>query len=373
MGTIKRIKEMFVGKKRKEDGSMVDYNQELQFLDNIPWEAPDDPELQPYLEPVKPYDLSMYDDPKLREFTKWFLRRSKTPKEFATTVWRWKKNNLLWVYEPPRPVWEIVESKEANCMNRATLFVTMCRLCKIPTRYKFFKYYIDWCHGYCFPVEISEQMPINTIIHISVESFIGKDWVDFDDWDDFWYMPCPYDHNAKSNMVIIGQEEMIRCMGTQKDLISEVLYEQFKAGGLTKMICQQMIDPFSEWQRSLSDADYCMTFRQFEGDERAANVARLCLFVALGMPFYGHTRYEVDTWDTEFKFRDVDMPKLKPDNPTEWPMEDQCLPRPADRKLNGQHSQDIRARRRHPNTDIDHMEIVRAKDAEEKTKAGPSV
>lgn len=373
MGTIQRIKEMFLGRKRKEEAKMTDYNKELQFLDNVPWEAPDDPELQQYLEPVKPYIYSMYDDPKLREFTAEMLEGCNTPAEFALKVWRWKKNNLLWVYEPPRPVMEIIECKEANCMNRANLWVTMCRLCKVPARFKFFKYYLDWCHGSCFPVEIAEQMPINTIIHISVEAFIGKDWVDFDDWDDHWYQPCAYDHNAKSNMVIIAQDDMLQCMGQQKDLIADVLNQQFKAAGMTKMGCAQMFDPFAEWGRSLSDADYCMSFRQWLGDERTANLARLYFSVALGMPFYGYTRYEVDSWGTKFKFRDVDLPEYHPENPTEWPMEVECLPRKADRKIDGQHSQDPRSRRRHPLADFEDLERTRELDAEEKKKGAPQV
>jgi hypothetical protein len=353
MGMISYIKEKLPGKKRKELYAMVDYKKELQYLDNVPWEAPDDPELQQYLEPSKPYNLSMYDDPKVREFTEWFLRKSKTPKELAVKVWEWAKDNVVWVYEPPKPVWEMMETKEANCMNRSNLFITQCRLCKIPARFRFFKYYHDLNYGPDWPVEVVEMTPINVIIHISCEAYIGDDWVDFDNWDDRHYKPFPHEHNGRNEDLLLVPEQDFTNMGQAPHLIADTLNGQFKANDFTKENCQKLIDPYSEFLRSLSDKDMNTLFRQFYGDERNASFARMHWFAALGRTYYTYTRYEA--------FRDVFLPRYKPSEPTKWPMEDECDYRPADRKIDTKTkvlSQDPRTRRPHLLADFQHFEII---------------
>ncbi|MCK4788768.1 MAG: transglutaminase family protein, partial [Desulfobacteraceae bacterium] len=340
---------------------MVDYKKELQYLDNVPWEAPDDPELQQFLEPSKPYKYGQYDDPKVREFTEAMLRRSKTPGECAVKFWQWAKDNVVWVYEPPKPVWEMIEIKEANCMNRSNLFVTQCRLCKIPARFRFFKYYHDLNYGPDWPVEIVEMTPINAIVHISVEAYIDDDWVDFDNWDDRHYKPFPQEHNGRNETLVLVPEQDMANMGQAPHLIADVLNETFEANDFTKENCQKMIDPYSEFLRSLSDKDMNMLFRQFYGDERNASFARMHWFSALGLTYYTYTRYEVDDWETEFAFRDVFLPRYKPSEPTKWPMEDECEYRPADRKIDTKTKvlgQDPRTRRQHLLADFQHFEII---------------
>lgn len=340
---------------------MADYKPELQYLDNVPWEAPDDPELQQYLEPSKPYNLSMYDDPKIREFTEYFLRRSKTQREVAVKFWQWMKDNVVWVYEPPKPVWEMIEIHEANCMNRSNFFITQCRLCKIPARFRFFKYYHDLNYGPDWPVEIVEYTPINVIIHISVEAYIEDDWVDFDNWDDRHYKPFCQEHNGRNEMLVLVPEQVFTNMGQGPHLIADVLYEQFASNDFTKEHCQMWIDPYSEFLRSLSDADMNMLFKQFYGDERNVSFARLHYFSALGRTYSTHTRYEVDDCETDFCYRDIFLPRYKPAQPTKWPMEDLCEPREFDRKIDTRTKvlpQDPRSRRPHVDADFQHFEII---------------
>ena len=375
MGRIDNLKEMLTGKQKQkapveekveEGATKADFKKELQFLDNVPWDAPDDPELQQYLEPSKPYQYSQYDKDPVRDKTAELLVGCKTPKEFVVKIWNWMKDEWLWVYEPPLPLVQVLEAGEANCMNRVNMLVTMARLAKIPAKFKFFKYYTDLVHGTIFPMEVVEGMPINSIIHISFEVYLDGKWVNFDNWDDRRFQPYPLESNGEQDYLALINEAVWQSMGEQTDLIADVLNQQFREGGLNKKITQQVFDPFTEWIRSLSDADLAMLHRQSYGDERAVNGARQAFFSALGMTFLWYTRYELDIWNTKFNFNDVEPPEYKPAEPTIWPMELEIPPRKLDRKLSGKLGQDPRSRRKHPLADFEHAEIVKAKIAAER-------
>lgn len=236
---------------------------------NVPWESPSDPALQPFLEDTKWIDM---DNLVVRDLAKLLCSRCKTPREYAITVWNWIVENIMFVYEPPKRVVQVLYDMDANCMNRSNLQMALMRLGRIPARMTYTKYYKPYA-SCCLPPSIIEALPVNSITHNSCAVNLDGEWIEADVVFDRWMVPYTWQWNGYTSMICMPPDLAQYVVGYSASMLVDELNEAFKGMGATKKWCVENIDPYTRFMRSLWKDRQRMAMEDVMGKEVSDNWA----------------------------------------------------------------------------------------------------
>ncbi len=242
-----------------------------KFL-NVAWDAPTEPEVQPYLEESKWSDM---DNPVVRDLAKLLSSRCTTPREYAITVWNWIVENIIFVYEGPKRVMQVLWDMEANCMNRSNLQMSLLRLCKIPARMSYTKYYKPYA-SCCLPPSIIEALPVNSITHNSCAVYLDGKWIEADVVFDRWLVPYTWQWNGYTSMICVPPDLVNYHVGYSQSVLVDELNKAFKDMGATKKWCVENIDPYTRFMRSLWKDRLRQAMEDVMGKEVSDNWALYC-------------------------------------------------------------------------------------------------
>lgn len=214
---------------------------------NTEWEAPKAPELQEYLKPTEYGDM---DNPVVMELAQWLVKGCKTPREYAIKLWDWIVDNIKFCYEPPKPTIEVLRSRDANCFNRSNLQMSLLRLCGVPARMSYTRYWKKMAGIVVNPI-IVDQLPITSILHNSAAVYLNGRWIEADLWPDRKILPYDVQWNGNDDLVILAPDYVYGVVGYTPRVLVKELDDGFKGMQATKKWCSDNLDPYAEFVRSL--------------------------------------------------------------------------------------------------------------------------
>jgi len=241
----------------------------VEYNPNIAWEVPSDLSLKEFLEPTEYSDM---ENPIVRDLALTLARNTEHPRELAVKSWNFIVDQIMFCYEPPKPVLKVIQERTANCFNRTNLQISILRLNGIPARYTYDIYYNKFA-GVVVPPSIIGGMPMNAIIHQSPEVYLDGRWIQCDQWADRGVIPYTYQWNGVDDLSLLPPDYIWENLGYSAGILLEPLKAQFKGGGITKKFCVENIDPYTDFVRNLPYEEKVSVYEGVIGKEYADNFA----------------------------------------------------------------------------------------------------
>lgn len=179
----------------------------------VPWEAPKNPELQPYL---KPTELCEPDHPEIPKITAEVVKGAKTPREAAIKIYFFVRDEIKFHFEHPKPSIDVLRSRRGPCFNKANLQVAMLRAAKIPARYRvetflpqFIFVFIPealWEMAY-EAYKMQSEKPVSNLVptfftHGLTEAYVDGKWIGCDATFDKDLLPLAIDWDGKHDLTV---------------------------------------------------------------------------------------------------------------------------------------------------------------------------